>query len=102
MAAYDGCAQNNSALLVGKHARKPTGVAVNHGAVIVSKGQRECLKVDTFLPRLSLVGANMRNLRIGVGTPGDHQITGPFVTEEQGILQCDAAESLSSVCELVT
>jgi hypothetical protein len=85
-----------------EHLDEALVLAVQDGSVHGSQFLREGPERDATLPSLMLVEADVGDLRVGVGTPGDGQGAGPGAPLEQGVLQHDARHGISGVRELET
>ena len=91
MAGDDGGAENSIAALSHMNLHKSVLFAISHGAVDVVHQDRECRDRNAALARLPNVKSDMRDLRIGIGAPGDRQCAQPLATEEQRIPDSDPA-----------
>src|SRR5216683_4039082 len=101
MRSHDCSAQKSPVFAVHIEAYMSFGFAIEDGAVGVGKflGERD----DLVAPLCGfLFGyAHVRDLRIRVRAPWDHQVAHPFSPEKQCVLDGDARHGFGGVCELV-
>ena len=80
--------------------RKAVGVTFEDGAIDMAKFLHERLDRDGLGVRVILVQADVRDLRIGVGTPRDHEAAGFRAAVEQRILHGDPGIGVGGMREL--
>ena len=102
VAGDDGRAENLVAALLDVNLDEALVVAVGAAAVGLADGLDEGVDLDALFLRARRVEAHVRDLRIGVGGPGDDEVGRLAVGDgEECVLQHDAGGGVGGVGELV-
>src|SRR5260370_2327421 len=93
---------NPVSLWTDDHLDKPFGLAVEYSSVHISQFLPEGAEPDPALCCFVVVEADVSDLRVGVGTPGNGQGAGFCPPFEQGLLDVDAPHGVGGLPALET
>src|SRR6266851_2803562 len=94
--------ENPVSLWTDNHLHEAFGLAVEYSSVHISQFLRERTEPDSALCCFVVVEADVSDLRVGVGAPGNGQGAGFCPPFEQGVLDDDARHGVGGVRELET
>src|SRR5687767_1220581 len=93
--------ENAASALLGVDADKAFSLSIQNGTIGVSEFSSEGVDLQLFFPRNTLSDPNVRDLRIGVCAPRDHQVAHSPTPKKKSILQSNPRHTFRGVRKFV-